>query len=126
MRGTILVVDEDEQTLLHITSALRSNHFAVIGANNIEEALSCLKIATPNVIISESHFRSGEAGFELYDFIRGNSFLRTIPFVFITGSLDRITLLIGKRLGVDEFVPKPIDYELLVAIISGKIHRRTN
>jgi CheY-like chemotaxis protein len=126
IRGTILVVDEDERTLLSITSALRSNHFAVIGANNIEEALSCLKIATPNVIISESHFQSGEAGFELYNFIRGNSFLRTIPFVFITGSLDRTTMLIGKRLGVDEFVSKPIDYELLVAIISGKIHRRTN
>ncbi|MBI5020093.1 MAG: response regulator [Ignavibacteriales bacterium] len=126
IRGTILVVDEDDQTLLNITSALRTNHFAVIGANNIGEALSCLKIATPNVIISESHFQSGEAGFELYNFIRGNSFLKGIPFIFITGSLDRTTLLIGKRLGVDEFVPKPIDYELLVAIITGKIHRRTN
>ncbi|MBI5476840.1 MAG: response regulator [Ignavibacteriales bacterium] len=125
IRGTILVVDENEQLLLELTAKLRSNSYAVIGAGNIEEALACLKIATPNVIISETHFNTIEAGFELYDFIRNNKFIKTIPFIFITEKIDRTTLLIGKRLGVDEFISKPIDYELLLAIVGGKIRQRS-
>jgi CheY-like chemotaxis protein len=126
IRGTIMVVDEDEQSLLGLNEILRSNHYAVIGAGDIEEALACLKIATPNVIISETHFQSSTAGFELYDFIRNNKYIKSIPFIFMTDSIDRTTLLIGKRLGVDEFISKPIDHELLIAIISGKIRQRSS
>lgn len=124
IRGTVLVVDEDEQSLLKLTGVLRSNHYAVIGAGNAEEALSCLKISSPNLIISESHFQSGEAGFELYNFVRANSYLKTIPFIFISAALDRTTLLIGKRLGVDEFIVKPIDFELLLATVDGKVRQK--
>lgn len=124
IRGTILVVDEDDKTLLEISSQLRSNFFAVIAAGNLEEVTACLKIATPNFILSEINFQSGPLGFDLYEFIRSTPYTKQIPFLFMAEKMDRNTLLIGKRLGVDEFIVKPIDYELLIETLNGKLRHR--
>ncbi|MBI4811121.1 MAG: response regulator [Ignavibacteriales bacterium] len=124
IRGTILVVDEDDKTLLEISSQLRSNFFAVIAPGNLEEVTACLKIATPNFILSEINFQSGPLGFDLYEFIRSTPYTKQIPFLFMTEKMDRNTLLIGKRLGVDEFIVKPIDYELLIETLNGKLRHR--
>ncbi|MDI6766801.1 MAG: response regulator [Bacteroidota bacterium] len=125
IRGTILIVDADDKSLLEISAVLRSHFFAVIAAGSLDEALACLKIATPNVIISEMNFQSGSDGFEFYEFIRTTSYTKNIPFIFMTNNIDRATLLIGKRLGVEEFILKPIDFELLVATLNGKIVLKT-
>lgn len=121
IRGTILIVDADDKSLLEISTVLRSHYFAVIAAGNIDEALACMKIATPNVIISGMNFISDSDGFEFYEIIRKTSYTKNIPFIFMTTSIDRSTLLIGKRLGVEEFIMKPIDFELLIATLNGKM-----
>lgn len=125
IRGNILIVDSDEKSLLDISAGLRSNFFAVIAAGNLDEALACLKIATPNAIISEMNFQSSSDGFEFYEFIRTTSYTKNIPFIFMTAEIDRATLLIAKRLGVDDFIMKPIDFELLIATLNGKMKLKT-
>lgn len=121
IRGNVLIVEGDETLLLEMTFRLRSNFYAVIAAGTFDEALACLKTVTPDVVISETTLTGGQSGFDLYELIRGNPSTRTIPFIFITGSLDRTALLIGKRMGVDEFLTKPIDYDLLLAILAGRL-----
>jgi DNA-binding NarL/FixJ family response regulator len=44
-----------------------------------------------------------------------------IPFVFLTALADRDTELKGRRLGADDYVTKPIDYERLVFIINARL-----
>jgi CheY-like chemotaxis protein len=125
IKGTVLVADGDENALLEITHELRSNFYAIISAESADEALMSLKTVRPNIILSEVNFPAGRAGFDLFEFIRSSAATWQIPFMFMTRELDRMTLQIGKRLGVDEFFTKPLDYELLIATIDGKL-RRTN
>ena len=123
VRGTILIVDEDENSLLEIAQHVRAQAFAVIAAASVEEALSSLKKASPDIILSELHFRAKPLGLELFEFIRTTPATRHSPFIFMAPAFDRTTLLIGKRLGVDEFILKPIDYEMLLGTLVGKLHR---
>jgi DNA-binding NarL/FixJ family response regulator len=44
-----------------------------------------------------------------------------IPFVFLTAMADRDSELRGRRLGADDYVTKPIDFEVLHTIISARL-----
>lgn len=121
LKGTILVVDEREDELLEITSRLRTHSFAVIAATSISEAIATLQSTNADIILSSIALRSESAGFDLFRQVRSAPLTRMIPFLFLTSVLDRTTQLVGKRLGVDDFFTRPIDYELLIAALDGKI-----
>lgn len=123
VRGNILVVDSNEDTLLEISSRLRENYFAVISAGTMNEAMESVKVIQPDIIISELTFGEALNGYDFYEFIRTTPSTKRIPFIFMTEAIDRSTMIISKRLGVDEFIAKPIDYEFLIAVISGKLFR---
>jgi CheY-like chemotaxis protein len=121
--GTVLVVDGDEAMLNELTYKLRMSAYSVIGAINIEEALASLKIARPDIMIGAAEFTGGDLGFTLFEVVRSLPNCATLP-IFLTGSsIDRTTLLIGKRLGVEDFFLKPLDFELLFATLRGTILR---
>ena len=64
----------------------------------------------------------GMTGFEVLE--RLNEIaprLGRIPFVFLTALADRDTELKGRRLGADDYVTKPIDFDRLLYIIDARI-----
>jgi len=125
IKGTILIVDEDETNLLKLVRDLRLNFYAVIAAGTYTEALGTIKIIVPDVILSEVKFSGGMLGFDLYEHVRSASSTKTTPILFMTSSLDRSTHLIGKRFGVDDFFIKPIDTELLFATLTGILFKKS-
>jgi DNA-binding NarL/FixJ family response regulator len=46
---------------------------------------------------------------------------RIVPFVFLTARTDRDSELKGRRLGADDYVTKPVDFEILAAIIEARL-----
>jgi DNA-binding NarL/FixJ family response regulator len=44
-----------------------------------------------------------------------------IPFVFLTALADRETELKGRQLGADDYVTKPIDFDILLTIINARL-----
>jgi DNA-binding response OmpR family regulator len=44
-----------------------------------------------------------------------------MPFVFLTALTDRDNELKGRQLGADDYVTKPIDFEVLTVIISARL-----
>jgi DNA-binding NarL/FixJ family response regulator len=44
-----------------------------------------------------------------------------MPFVFLTALTDRDNELKGRQLGADDYVTKPIDFDMLVAIITARL-----
>jgi len=49
-----------------------------------------------------------------------------IPFVFLTALGDRDSELTGRRLGADDYLTKPIDFEMLNAVIQNRLRHREN
>ena len=44
-----------------------------------------------------------------------------MPFVFLTALTDRNSELKGRQLGADDYVTKPIDFDVLAAIINTRL-----
>jgi DNA-binding NarL/FixJ family response regulator len=44
-----------------------------------------------------------------------------IPFVFVTALADRDNELRGRQLGADDYVTKPIDFDILESIINARL-----
>jgi DNA-binding NarL/FixJ family response regulator len=62
------------------------------------------------------------SGFELLDSLIALAprFSR-MPFVFLTALTDRDNELKGRQLGADDYITKPIDFDMLTAIIAARL-----
>jgi PleD family two-component response regulator len=120
----VMVVDQDEEMLMSLTECIRQNGYRVVAAAGYDEAMDTLAVATPDVIISEINFASGPKGFDLYLWVRTNAATQEIPFLFLATRLDRDVIVAGKRLGVDDFMPKPLDEDIVLATLNNRLARR--
>src|SRR5699024_1152432 len=46
-----------------------------------------------------------------------------IPFLFLTAMSDPRAVVAGKRLGADDYLIKPIDYDLLLATVEARLRQ---
>jgi PleD family two-component response regulator len=124
-RGEIvMVVDQDERVLTSLADTLTRNGFEVVGAATYDEAVETLGMVEPDLIISEVNFESGPRGFDLYLWLRTNERFVHVPFMFYANRIDRETLIAGKRFGVDDFILKPADSEVVTASVVNCLSRR--
>ena len=122
--GTILVVDDEKTILLTYSAILRRHGYTVLIAESVEAALAILEKQTPNLILSDVMFPSPtEGGFEFYNQVRNNRRFDGVPFLLMSGVSDEYIVRAGMRLGVDGYLPKPFDNEMLLATIEGKLKR---
>lgn len=124
--ATVLLVDQDERVLTSLSHTLQREGIETVGASSLDEAVAALTLVHPDVIVSEVNFESGPEGLELFQRVRSNETLSTTSFVFLAARLDHDILVAGKRFGVDDFIAKPADDDLVVASIRNCITRRRN
>ena len=120
----VLVVDQDERILKSLTATLRRYSFHVMGAAGYEEAVETIATIPPDAVISEVNFESGPRGFELYNLVKTSSTLADVPFLFLATRIDREVLIAGKRFGVDDFIQKPVDDEVVAASLVNCLARK--
>jgi len=120
----ILMVDQDERVLVSLTKALRKSGYESMAAGSYDEAIQALSTVRPDLVISEVNFENGPVGYDLFLWIRTNTQTHDIPFQFLATRIDRETLIAGKRLGVDDFVAKPLDEDVVIASIKSILARR--
>ncbi len=120
----VLIVDQDERVLTTLSDALQRYGFDTLGAASFEEAVETLTVIPPDVVISEVNFENGAQGFDLYQWVKTHMEGRDIPFVYLASRIERETLIAGKRFGVDDFLQKPADAEVILASISNCLAKR--
>ena len=77
--------------------------------------------ATPDLVLCDVSMPA-MTGFEVLE--RLNEIaprLGHIPFIFLTALADRESELKGRRLGADDYVTKPIDFDRLLFIIDARL-----
>ena len=121
-RGTILVVDGNRDILVSLSKLMKHRGFTVLLAQNAEDAMQLLMKQTPDVILSELFFKNSQIdGVAFFEKLREHLLLKDVPFIFISSLKDKKIIQAGLRLGIDHFLIKPIDDDLLLAIIDGKL-----
>ncbi len=120
--GTILIVDDEKTILLTYAAILGRHGYKVISAESVEEAMAILEKTTPQLILSDIMFPSSiEGGFEFYNHVRNNKRFNGVPFLLMSGISDEYVMRAGMRLGIDGFLLKPFNNELLLATIEGQL-----
>jgi DNA-binding NarL/FixJ family response regulator len=121
MRKRILCIEDNRETAALIAEELIDRGFEVSTVYSGQEGLLAIMKATPDLVVCDISMPS-MTGFEMLE--RLNEFtprLGRIPFVFLTALTDRDNELKGRRLGADDYVSKPIDFERLVFIIHARL-----
>lgn len=120
-RKTVLCIEDDRDTAELISEELEHRGFSVIIANNGQEGWSLLLKSRPDIILSDINMPF-MSGFEILEGLKAITprFAR-VPFIFLTALRDRSDELKGRLLGADDYVAKPIDFNLLHAIINARL-----
>jgi DNA-binding NarL/FixJ family response regulator len=117
----ILCIEDDRETAGLIAEELRERGFEVGVADGGQEGLMAIMRSTPDLVLCDISM-PGMTGFEVLErLIEIAPRLGRIPFVFLTALADRDTELKGRRLGADDYVTKPIDFDRLLYIIDARI-----
>ncbi len=103
-------------------SILRSEGFNVMPAETASDALRILKNSKVDLILSDIQMPVMD-GIVFYEKVQEDPKLRYIPFVFVTSMDSDSHRLRGKELGVDDYLTKPIDRDVLLASIRGRLKR---
>lgn len=103
----ILVVDDDEGTVLTLMESLQS--FSKISVSRDgQTAIHSLSHILPDIILLDI-FMPGTDGFEVCRYIKENENTRDIPVVFITAEHDSSVLNKAFELGAVDYIKKPFD-----------------
>ncbi|MGO8848138.1 MAG: response regulator transcription factor [Methylocella sp.] len=122
-RKTILCIEDDRETAALIAEELVEQGFAVDVAHNGQEGLAAILRQPPDIVLCDISlpFMSGFDVLErLTEIAPGFGYM---PFVFLTALTDRENELKGRQLGADDFVRKPVDFDVLVAIVNMRLAR---
>ncbi len=124
-KARILIVSPDKEQLANMMRALQQWHYEVVFASRAEDALNSMVKQIPELIISEAVFAQGSMdGFEFFETVQKHSSLQNVPFFFLADSKSQNILRAALRMGIDLYLTKPVDMDLLVAATDGKLLKR--
>lgn len=116
VKGTVLVVEDDDHLLAGIKEILQLDHYNVVTALNGVEGLIAANEQIPDIIISDIMMPKMD-GIQFFKELKKERRLALIPVIFLTAKGERSDIQRGLRLGVDDYVVKPYDnIDLLVRV----------
>ena len=117
----ILCIENDREVARLIAEELIQRGFEVlITYESLEGFITILK-GIPDLVLWDMGV-SGMSGFEVLARLNELSpKLERVPFVFLAARLNRDLELRAQRLGANDFVLKPIDFEILHKIVDAQL-----
>jgi DNA-binding NarL/FixJ family response regulator len=120
-RKKILCIEDDRETVALLAEELAARDFDVITAYDGHEGFVSILRNMPDLILCDINLPL-MSGFEVLEHLNAlTPRLGHIPFVFLTALADRESELRGRRLGADDYVTKPIDFDILETIIKARL-----
>ena len=105
MDGSILIVDDDEDTALLLRDSLRKRGFDVDCVNSAQQCLEYLRADSADVVVTDVQM-TGMSGIELCGELR-QRYPDLLPLV-LTGQGGLETAIAAIRAGAYDFITKPV------------------
>jgi len=118
----VLVVDDERLSREQLVQVLGAHFANIETAENGLEALGKALENRPDLILSDVQM-PGMDGWQLLRIVRARPKLANVPFIFLTSLRGDRERLRGYQLGVDEYLPKPVDAQELMARVRGVLTR---
>jgi DNA-binding response OmpR family regulator len=123
---SILCIEDEDEVRSLLAEELSEAGFAVYEAENGRKGLELLIAKWPDIVICDITMPE-MSGTELLAEVQLNHpELSATPFIFLTAMADRETKLEGLRSGADDYLVKPVDFDVLLAKIEGCVKKIEN
>jgi len=120
MRGTILLVDDEERNLKLLEVALRPKNHRILKARSGEECLDLLGREEVHLVLLDV-MMPGLSGYDVLERIRAGERTRALPVIMVTALREREERIRGIELGADDFLSKPVDLGELKARVETQM-----
>lgn len=119
----VLVVDDDAGTRELVALALRRAGLEVLEASGGQAAMDIVATATVSLVVLDIGM-PGMSGTEVVEALRAQPETATLPVLLMTGSGDDFSVISGLAAGADDFLPKPVRLDELVARVNAHLRRQ--
>ena len=119
-RPKILCIEDDPATVELLVEVLEDEGFQTIVATDGIEGVRKFS-ERPDIILCDVDMPQMSGFGVLSELRKSAGQLRNVPFLFITAYGSRESHLQARRMGCDDFLTKPLDFELLVEIVRNQL-----
>jgi DNA-binding response OmpR family regulator len=119
-KAVILCIEDDPECALLIQEELEERGWAVIAAHDGREGLSMLRSLRVDLVLCDVNMPQ-MSGFKILEELGKRSERPTAPFIFLTGLGDEENEIAGRKLGADDYLKKPVDFDALHALIRERL-----
>jgi DNA-binding response OmpR family regulator len=117
----ILCIEDERETAGLIAEDLTDRGYRVSVAHSGRAGLAAILDEAPDLVLSDITM-PGFSGFNLLEALLDQDVrFSAMPFIFLTAMTNREDELRGRLLGADDYVTKPIDFDILHAIIAARL-----
>lgn len=120
-KGTILIIDDEEDILFSLKMLLKQHFSSVYGESNPYHIPRLLNQYNPDIILLDMNFRVGkDTGEEGIQWLKKIKELQpNLPVIMMTAHTDLETAINSIKIGATDFVEKPWRNEKLIATVNA-------
>ncbi|MGB8955300.1 MAG: diguanylate cyclase [Tumebacillaceae bacterium] len=118
----VLLIDDDELLRSLLVAQFELSNYKVDEVGDVDGAKKLLREHAYDVILLDLMMYP-KSGYELFDFLKEDPTLKWIPLVVLSGRNDVEDKVRCLRLGADDYVTKPFQYEELEARVYSLLKR---
>ena len=123
MANELILIVEDMDLLRDGLREILSNEgYRVITARNGREALDQMNTVLPELIISDITMPVMD-GIDFYSAVRARKEWIGIPFIILSARSEPADFMVGRNLGVDDYLVKPVSRDELVTTVRSRLGR---
>lgn len=121
---TVLIVDDNIKNLDLFKDFVESWGYETVTAQRGKDAISLAERYLPDIILLDVML-PGMSGYEVCRELKENTKTQHIPVVMITVLNDIADRIHGYKIGADQFLVKPVDYNELHAILDSLFGKKS-
>lgn len=117
----ILCIEDEPDLLEFLVDELDDAGYATLTAANGRIGLEIILDQMPDLILCDIMMPEMDGKELLATLRRDHPECADIPFIFLTALANRDQMLAGLKLGSDDYLTKPVDFEMMLAKVATKL-----
>ena len=120
----ILIIEDQPDVRENIEAILELEDYETLIAENGEMGIEMAKNHQPDLILCDVMMPKLD-GFGVVQALRQNPISSTIPLIFLTAKVDRLSLRQGMDFGADDYLTKPFTLDELINAVKARLSKQT-
>ncbi len=116
----VLVAEDDRDQNRFVCTCLRNAGYEAVACFDGAEALEKMETVKADMILTDIMMPRLD-GFDLAESVRASD--KNIPIIFMTAKDDKPSKMLGYNIGIDDYIVKPFDMDVLLMRIGALLRR---